>query len=119
MNTREALQALLEGKKIRKGFWNKSDYIFLNHNAILTNTGVATGFDPVPSICPWEIYKEPKEMKRFWLWNLKHKEKPWYKCSEYLDDNGMYISGKHGTIRHELEKQKLENEFIDIEWGDE
>lgn len=39
MNYIEALQALKDGKKIRKNSWGKNDYVYIRECLILTNDG--------------------------------------------------------------------------------
>lgn len=62
MTNKEALQALLDGKKIRRESWNKGEYIYFD-----TDVGYIRDNDHNHSefccSCPnWEIYKEPKSI---------------------------------------------------------
>ena len=64
----------------------------------------------------WHLYTEPKKFKKYWLWNMKNDNNRWYKNHYYLDDNGRSTNGKSISFAWDnIEKQKLENEFIEIE----
>lgn len=64
MNDRDALQALLDGKKITSIDWIKGCYIFLSEEGnIMDEEGdvsTAEGLFDWPAAGEWEIYKESK-----------------------------------------------------------
>ena len=63
----------------------------------------------------WYVCTEPKKLKRFWQWAIKTNT-CWFKEVFYLDDRGRDTSGKiHYYEWNTFEKQKCENEFIEIE----
>jgi hypothetical protein len=63
MNTTEALQALLDGKKITNKYWEKELYIYLKNNNICSNSSETDfcGFSLLDEIDSWEEYVEPKK----------------------------------------------------------
>lgn len=68
----------------------------------------------------WHPYTEPKKKKKYWLWNLKDIDGAWYKTRVYYNDVGLDTSGNdfHSNW-DDVKKQKLENEYIEIEVEDE
>ena len=60
MTTKEAIQAMLDGKKVRTIDWNKECYILFNGEMFIDEEGEPfsefTSYSPV-----WEIYEEPKQ----------------------------------------------------------
>ena len=62
MNTKEAIQAMLEGKKVRAIDWNKECYILFNGDMFVDEEGEHfSEFTSYSSI--WEIYEEPKPVQ--------------------------------------------------------
>ena len=59
MTTKEAIQAMLDGKKVRTIDWNKECYILFNGEMFIDEEGEPfLEFTSYSSI--WEIYEEPK-----------------------------------------------------------
>lgn len=56
MNVREVMQALMDGKKVRKNSWFKNDFIELKNNMLLDEEGVMPNFYFQGD--DWEIYEE-------------------------------------------------------------
>lgn len=62
MNTKEAIQAMLDGKKVREIDWNKECYILFNGDMFVDEEGEHfSEFTSYSSI--WEIYEEPKPVQ--------------------------------------------------------
>lgn len=62
MNTKEAIQAMLDGKKVRAIDWNKECYILFNGDMFVDEEGEHfSEFTSYSSI--WEIYEEPKPVQ--------------------------------------------------------
>jgi len=58
MNTREALKAMLEGKKVRGVTWDTGEYVFISKDGyIIDNEHNLIG---ITNSSNWEIYEEPK-----------------------------------------------------------
>lgn len=70
MTTREVLQALLDGKKVRRRSWSAENYIHLVDNDLVYDIGelvITVDF----SDGNWEVYVEPKPKKTVWQWRYK------------------------------------------------
>ena len=65
MNYIEALQALVDGKKIREKNWDKGEYVYIEDNLIVTDCGdvIDLVVDDLEDITKdnWEIYQTEKE----------------------------------------------------------
>lgn len=102
MNYIEALQALVDGKKIREKNWNKGEYVYIEDNPIVTDCGdvIDLVVDDLEDITKdnWEIYqtKEDKLIqagKRWKIWktccssngcgNCESKNKELYRFCQY------------------------------------
>ena len=59
MTTKEAIQAMLEGKKVRATNWEKEYYIQFSENAGFIDESLAVTY--VTPEEDWEIYEEPKQ----------------------------------------------------------
>ena len=75
----EALQALVDGKKIREKNWDKGEYVYIEDNLIVTDCGdvIDLVVDDLEDITKdnWEIYQTEKEKlitngKRWELYNV-------------------------------------------------
>ena len=88
MNTKEAIQAMLDGKKVRRPSWKESDYFMFDGERFIAEDATVVmadfnGYD-------WEIYEEPKKQTvtiEKWLCNSK-------------DDKYYVIEGTLGHISH-------------------
>lgn len=59
MTTKEAIQAMLDGKKVRDVAWtNVNEYIYLFGSEIMCETGAKLKYFSISGT--WEIYEEPK-----------------------------------------------------------
>ena len=116
----ELLKMFADGAKIRHKNWDKDEYVVLKGNIVIDDEDYPTTYvkPALSSILngEYELYKEPKKLKRFWIWDIHNDG--WYRTSSYLDEDGMgtcqvsYLQGKW----HGLEKRKAEPEqFIDVE----
>lgn len=65
MNYIEALQALVDGKKIKEKNWDKGEYVYIEDNLIVTDCGDVTDLvvDDLEDITKdnWEIYQTEEE----------------------------------------------------------
>ena len=59
MNTKEAIQAMLDGKKVRDTKWtNQHEYLYIQDGDIMCEKGIKLCNFNISGI--WEIYEEPK-----------------------------------------------------------
>ena len=58
MNTREAIQAMLDGKKVRRKIWYKGAYTYITQFGVIRDDVHANV--RVEAAEDWEIYEEPK-----------------------------------------------------------
>ena len=59
MNTKEAIQAMLDGKKVRDTKWlNQHEYLYIQDGEIMCETGAKLKYFSISGT--WEIYEEPK-----------------------------------------------------------
>ena len=97
MNTREAIQAMLDGKKVRNLRWDKNEYIYFNGTYFLSDTEQEYKAFKHVSIDKWEIYEEPKQNKTVTM-------------EKWLTTNGyeyFVIEGEKERIRGILEAKFL------------
>lgn len=90
MNTKEAIQAMLVGKKVRDTKWtNQHEYLYIQDGDIMCEKGIKLCNFNISGI--WEIYEEPKPKQTVtiekWLCNSK-------------DDKYYVIEGTLGHISH-------------------
>lgn len=63
----------------------------------------------------WEEYIPPvprKRTKRYWQWKIN--KTAWHKSGNYLDDNGRDTYGKSYKGWSEIEKIKIEDDYIEV-----
>ena len=75
MNTKEAIQAMLDGKKVRDTKWtNQHEYLYIQDGDIMCEKGIKLCNFNISGI--WEIYEEPKPKQTVtiekWLMKTKH-----------------------------------------------
>ena len=58
MNTKSAIQAMLNGKKVRKSSWVEGDYFMFDGECFITEDATVVMADFNGN--DWEIYEEPK-----------------------------------------------------------
>jgi hypothetical protein len=59
MNTREAMQALLDGKKVRRSHWVPDAYVHIQNDKLITEDGFGTELCELEeSISKYELYEE-------------------------------------------------------------
>jgi len=63
MNFIEAVKEMKEGKKVRRKYWNKSDYYYINESKVLVNELHYKPNRLIHNIeaIDWEIVEEPKK----------------------------------------------------------
>ena len=60
MNQREIMQALLDGKKVRRKCWEQDSYVhFVDDRVFENKTGLTYG--DFSNVRAWELYEEPKK----------------------------------------------------------
>lgn len=72
MNTKEAIQAMLDGKKVRDTKWtNQHEYLYIQDGDIMCEKGIKLCNFNISGI--WEIYEEPKPKQTVTIekWLLK------------------------------------------------
>lgn len=60
MNTKEAMEALLEGKKVTSSSWEKGQYIFLDEDGKIKDD--ENNYFHINNRTPYELYEEPKQI---------------------------------------------------------
>ena len=77
MNTKEAIQAMLNGKKVRRPSWVEGDYFMFDGECFITEDATVVMADFNGN--DWEIYEEPKPKQTVtiekWLFRLKGTER--------------------------------------------
>lgn len=76
MNDREAMQALLDGERVRKPSWEACAYLYLKNGVVCNSFDNANPIEAVLILYPpeeWEIYQEPlsEEYLKGWRDALK------------------------------------------------
>lgn len=71
MNTKEAMQALIDGKKVRPAPWAIHHYIILNKGKIVNQIDIPCAFS-INDHDDFELYEEPKKQVEVWLWRYKY-----------------------------------------------
>lgn len=75
MTTKEAIQAMLDGKKVRNKKWSSYIYMYFDGDILLDYNGVKFNNLSVSFTDDWEIYEEPKPKQTVtiekWLLNMK------------------------------------------------
>ena len=87
LNTKEAMQALLDGKKITtEELLPHKAYIYLNDSTIVDSSGLLT----VIGAEDYFLYEEPKPKKQVWQWRVKPYNSPitWSVCSDLFTEEG-------------------------------
>jgi len=59
MNTKEAVQAMLDGKKVRESHWAKDSFIYFDEEKLIDNNGYGFTNLNMRFSNDWEIYGEP------------------------------------------------------------
>lgn len=60
MTTKEAIQAMLDGKKVGNKNWNSGNYMFFDGDTLKDNSGIIFNDLLMEMKGDWEIYEEPK-----------------------------------------------------------
>ena len=83
MNTKEAIQAMLDGKKVRDTKWtNQHEYLYIQDGDIMCEKGIKLCNFNISGI--WEIYEEPKPKQTVTVekWLMKSDISPYTKVVE-------------------------------------
>lgn len=97
LNTKEAMQALLDGKKLKVSFLSKKEYIYLNEEGdVVTTRGMIYCLGSDQGLY---VYEEPKQKKRVWQVAVKTKFGTAYiVMSELLDEDQIKYIEAHGDV---------------------
>ena len=89
MNKREAIQAMLEGKKIRQNHWSKDYYISMNDCGTIYNS--ASTMKDLNGMWRdgWEVYEEPKPKTKYY-------RRKWIKLDDMLITHHRWCETKEG-----------------------
>jgi len=72
MTFTQAMQALLDGHKVRCDEWDKFEYVFLNKHGVLENQREMETYISVFEMrLKWEIYQTPKDPREWTVWYHK------------------------------------------------
>lgn len=112
-------------KKIRLLGWGEGEYIYFNRGFWYFKDGKFYNIDQYEyDSHNWEEYKEQEKPKRFWKWILREKNDlndlvdiMFYEDRAFIDDKGKMTDGTcfHGEVWDAMEKQKLVNNWIEID----
>lgn len=104
MNTKEAIQAMLDGKKVREIDWNKECYILFNGDMFVDEEGEHfSEFTSYSSI--WEIYEEQKPVQTVTIEKWLFKDEDEYFV---LEGNENYLLNANKN----MEKVKLLDTYL-------
>lgn len=115
----ELLKMFADGAKIRLKMWKN---LSTTSYAVISKIGKCVdqdGYAFNPTIekilaGEYELYREPKKLKRYWLWDMK--DCGWRRLSEYYDEDGINTDGDLNLAWDYTERHKAEPEqFIDVE----
>ena len=78
MNTKSAIQAMLNGKKVRKPSWVEGDYFMFDGECFITEDATVVMADFNGN--DWEIYEEPKQKQTVTIekWLVKSGFSPYH-----------------------------------------
>lgn len=71
LTTKEAMQALLDGKKVRAKHWDSGLYMYINSKEKLVDQ--CGELEVFTCECYYELYEEPKPKKKVWQWRAQRK----------------------------------------------
>ena len=100
MNTKEAIQAMLDGKRIRGKDWRSGLFISFEGNTVVDADGIYFDSLTVNLAEDWEIYEEPKPKQVVVIekWLIYDNLSKSYSIAEesnidgYIKDDRAYIS---------------------------
>ena len=113
MKKREAIQAMLDGKKVdHPMFEDKNDYLYYSHGRFTDFEGVSVDLNLIAND-GWEIRQEPKKkvkFYRYWIHLADVSSSAWY------SDCGLqYTSGGIKKSRPLPEHLKIHGAYIELE----
>ena len=96
MNTKSAIQAMLNGKKVRRPSWVEGDYFMFDGECFITEDATVVMADFNGN--DWEIYEEPKPKQTVTIekWLLKMQGTEQYAIEEGSKEE-MNTWGKYKT----------------------
>ena len=102
----EAMKALEEGKKVRVKDWDEDHFIHLDATQfMINNLGVAAAIPPTSINKNWELFEEPQEPEKLYLWIFKGSDSNWHV------DNRLRSKEKYG--KHIPTAQVLDGPWIE------
>ena len=72
MNTKEAIQALIEGHKVRNKMWSSPVYMYFDEDTLFDSNGNKFNTIFMSFSDDWEIYEEPKQTVTIERWLCKY-----------------------------------------------
>lgn len=94
MNTKEAIQAMLDGKKVRNTKWtNQHEYLYIQDGDIMCEKGIKLCNFNISGI--WEIYEDPKPKQTVTIekWLVKRGFSPYH--SKIVEASVEFIELHH------------------------
>ena len=61
MNKKEAIKAMLDGKKVRRRYWPEDKYLVMNERGVIVDEDNSNEDINLAAFYVWEIYEEPKK----------------------------------------------------------
>ena len=68
MNTKEAIQALIDGNKVRNRMWSSYIYMYFDEDTLFDSNGNKFNTISMSFSDDWEIYEEPKKTVTIEKW---------------------------------------------------
>ena len=111
MNYIEALQALVEGKKIREKNWDKGEYVYTEDNLIVTDCGdvIDLVVEDLEDITKdnWELYQTEEDKltqagKRWEIWTMCCSTKGCENCESENKELYKFCQYRVGTFNEIL-----------------
>ena len=95
MDKKDAIKAMLDGKKARHNEWKNEQYILFDSSTFRTERNIIYTFSLATSDFDWEIYAEPKKKIKKTYWRA------WYEDSGILHHTDFYDTKELDTLEEE------------------
>ncbi len=116
MTLKEMLEALVQGKKIRRKKWDKGEYIYMKNNRFHDELHLFY----IPDFSEYdafEIYEEPKKKVKLYKFAMKKIFSTyWGNTDYYYKDETSFIHHLNPQVGDKY--MKLENNFIEVDEDD-
>jgi hypothetical protein len=115
-NARQAMEWLLQGKKIRQVNWNSGDFIYYDIGAECFRYDSGNGAGTLSLVATYELYQEPKKLKGpYWRWEYLADDKTIFSDC-YYDEK--FINPLNFTAKY-LTESKWKRKIGDPIWFNE